>query len=87
MRRWAGFFFVLSAVALTAGWFARDGDQPLEEPTGATATVVSDPGLSSATGYFVAAGMSAAIGLTLVVLRARGDQQGNAVQNRRQAKR
>lgn len=87
MRRWAGFFFLLSAVALTAGWLTRDVDQPLDETTAVTATVVSDPGVSSATGYFVAAGMSAAIGLTLVVLRARGDQQGNAVQNRRQAKR
>ncbi|MFK4083687.1 hypothetical protein ACI2LF_06240 [Kribbella sp. NPDC020789] len=138
MRRWAAFFFVLSAVALAASFLIRDVSGRLDGAPTTTATVVDvthplkgessldleltmpggqvvrasttefgevpakgaqmqvqyvvdgkdllvrEAGVSSTSDAWeslVAAGVSAVIGVVLLLLRARRDQQGNAVKN------
>ncbi|TDD50909.1 hypothetical protein E1263_30600 [Kribbella antibiotica] len=84
MKRWAAFFFALSAVALAAGLLTLTSDHRQEgAPTTVEALTHETPANSGTNGrgYLIAAGTSALIGLALVVLRTRGDQQGNPVKD------
>ncbi|GAA1720373.1 hypothetical protein GCM10009745_81840 [Kribbella yunnanensis] len=83
MRRWAGFFFVVSAVALVTGFVTGDlGHAPPASVAGVDLLVREGGGKSGdGWGSLIAAGASALIGLVLLLLRTRGDQQSNTVKN------
>ena len=80
MRRWAGFFFGLSAVLLAGRLLTGDSGQAADQ-AGSVVDMLVRKAESDGWGSLIAAGASALIGLVLLLLRTRGDQQSDAVKN------